>query len=157
MVPVVETIADHIIFLGSGISLILALSQVLNRPLNARKVFLLLFFFGMAVMLFQAYLFLGPLGRNMALGAQPVAFSKFLVGPSLYLYLQQVVGRRAVFTRGRMLHFVPAIVSVMMRLAVGATQAYGVSLDSARARFFLVSVPYATTLRACFRYSPIWR
>lgn len=150
MVPVVETIADHIIFLGSGISLILALSQVLNRPLNARKVYLLLFFFGMAVMLFQAYLFLGPLGRNMALGAQPVAFSKFLVGPSLYLYLQQLVGRRAVFTRGRMLHFVPAIVSVMMRLAVGATQAYGVSLDSARARFFLVSVPYAYDFAGLF-------
>ncbi|HDP79666.1 MAG TPA: AraC family transcriptional regulator [Spirochaetes bacterium] len=110
----------------------------------------MLFFFAMAVMLFQMYLLLGPLGKGMTLGAQPVAFSKFLVGPSLYLYLRHVMKRKGTFTRGQMPHFIPAIISVIMRLTVGVAQAYGVSMESARARFFLVSVPYAYDFAGLF-------
>ncbi len=139
----IETLSDHLVFFGSGMSLVLALSQGLNRPLNARKLFLLVFFFSLSVMQFQIYLLLGPLGKGIVLGAQPVGFPKFLVGPALYLYFQQILKSKSSFSRRQLLHFLPAIISIVMRLIVWAGRECGVAMDSCPEHFFLVTVPLA--------------
>lgn len=60
-----------IIFFGAGLSLLLALSQLLNRPMKTGNRLLMLFFLSLAIFQFQQFFIGGWLGKKFPWGHSP--------------------------------------------------------------------------------------
>jgi AraC-like DNA-binding protein len=120
----IEHATGLLIFFGSGLSLLMALSQVLMPGRRKGYGILSALYLVTSILLFDHYLIMYTGAPAVIAGRPPVwglqfqvRFLKYLVGPLFYLYIQSLLD--ADFTlRGRhMLHFIPQAASLCAAVA----------------------------------------
>lgn len=111
---------NQLIFLGGGLALILALSQIIAPARRIERIFLFLFYGALATLLIEEFIILNYAGQKAHLGMYPVGFDLFLIGPSLYLYYRLIFNRDFFPGKIHLLHFAPAIGSILLKAAVSS-------------------------------------
>ncbi len=109
---------NQLIFLGGGLALIMAMSQILAPAHRRERLMLFIFYGALAILLIEEFIILNYAGDKAHLGMYPVGFDLFLIGPSLYLYYRLIFDRDFSLNRIHLLHFIPAAGSVVMKAVI---------------------------------------
>lgn len=118
--PMFNEFINQLIFLGGGMALIMALSQIFTSSRREERLMLALFYGALAVLLIEEFIILRYWGGKAGLGLYPVGFDLFLIGPGLYLYYRLVFERNFALGKIHLLHFIPAAGSVVLKAVISS-------------------------------------